>query len=119
MVIPEREECRIRRRVGARLACATQTFVLLRATNVNPFAVNGGFAALGETFSNYNTPYLVLLAAAIYLPVPELVAIKSISVIFDLVLAVFAYKIIRRLRPESRWQPVIGTGLVLVLPTVV
>jgi Gpi18-like mannosyltransferase len=82
-------------------------------------AENGGFAALGDTFSNYNTPYLVLLAAATYLPVPELVAIKSISVIFDLVLAVFTYKIIRRLRPESRWQPVIGTGLVLALPTVV
>ena len=27
-------------------------------------AENGGFAALGDTFSNYNTPYLVLLAAA-------------------------------------------------------
>jgi Gpi18-like mannosyltransferase len=82
-------------------------------------AENGGFAALGDTFSNYNTPYLVLLAAATYLPVPELVAIKSMSVIFDLLLAVFTYKIIRRLRPESRWQPVIGTGLVLALPTVV
>ena len=82
-------------------------------------AENGGFAALGDTFSNYNTPYLVLLAAATYLPIPELVAIKSISVIFDLLLAVFTYKIIRRLRPESRWQPVVGTGLMLVLPTVV
>jgi hypothetical protein len=40
-------------------------------------AENGGFAALGDTFSNYNTPYLVLLAAATYLPIPELVAIKS------------------------------------------
>jgi Gpi18-like mannosyltransferase len=82
-------------------------------------ADNGGFAALGDTFSNYNTPYLVLLAGATYLPVPELVAIKSISVIFDLLLAVFTYKIIRRLRPESRWQPVLGTGLLLALPTVV
>jgi Gpi18-like mannosyltransferase len=26
-------------------------------------AANGGFAALRDTFSNYNTPYLVLLAA--------------------------------------------------------
>jgi hypothetical protein len=48
-----------------------------------------------------------------------MVAIKSISVIFDLLLAVFTYKIIRRLRPASRWEPVIGTGLVLALPTVV
>jgi hypothetical protein len=30
-------------------------------------AEGGGFAALGDTFSNYNTPYLVLLAAATYL----------------------------------------------------
>ena len=47
-------------------------------------AENGGFAALqGQLFSNYNTPYLALLAITTYLPVPEIVAIKAISVIFD------------------------------------
>jgi Gpi18-like mannosyltransferase len=36
---------------------------------------HGGFAALKYNFSNYNTPYLYLLALATYLPIPKLVAI--------------------------------------------
>ena len=82
-------------------------------------ADNGGFAALEDNFSNYNTPYLTLLAAVTYLPIPEQTAIKSISIVFDLVLALFAYLIIRRLRRTSRWLPVLGTAVVLFLPTVV
>jgi len=42
---------------------------------------HGGFAALKYNFSNYNTPYLYLLTLATYLPIPKLVAIKTISVI--------------------------------------
>ena len=58
-------------------------------------AENGGFAALKDgSFSNYNTPYLALLALITYLPVPQIVAIKAISAIFDVALAGFAYKII-------------------------
>src|SRR6478736_3283324 len=52
----------------------------------------GGFAGLGDEFSNYNTPYLALLAALTYLPADPLVGIKTISVVFDLVLAFFAYR---------------------------
>jgi Gpi18-like mannosyltransferase len=79
----------------------------------------GGFAGLGDECSNYNTPYLALLAALTYLPVDPLVGIKVVSVIFDLVLALFAYRIVRVLRPDSAWLPTILTGVVLFLPTVV
>ncbi len=83
-------------------------------------AENGGFAALRDgSFSNYNTPYLVLLAITTYLPVPEIVAIKAISVIFDVALAGFAYKIIAALRPGSRWLPTLAFGAVIMLPTVI
>ncbi|HEY5822328.1 MAG TPA: glycosyltransferase 87 family protein [Propionibacteriaceae bacterium] len=82
-------------------------------------AQNGGFAALKDSFSNYNTPYLVLLAAMTYLPIPQLVGIKLISVVFDVALAGFAYKIITQVRPGARWLPVIAFGAVLMLPTVV
>lgn len=79
----------------------------------------GGYAGLGDEFSNYNTPYLVLLATLTYLPVDPLVGIKAISVIFDLVLALFAYKIVHVIHPDSAWLPTILTGAVLFLPTVV
>ncbi len=57
--------------------------------------IHGGFAALKDNFSNYNTPYLTLLALTTYLPIPELIAIKTLSVVFDGVLALFVYLLLR------------------------
>jgi Gpi18-like mannosyltransferase len=83
-------------------------------------AENGGFAVLKDgSFSNYNTPYLALLAVTTYLPVPQIVAIKASSVIFDVALAAFAYKIIGALRPGARWLPTLAFGVVIMLPTVI
>lgn len=81
-------------------------------------AENGGFAALKDNFSNYNTPYLVLLAALTYLPIPQLLGIKLISVIFDVILAGFVYRIVTQVRPGARWLPVIGFAAAFLLPTV-
>ncbi len=52
---------------------------------------HGGFAALKYNFSNYNPPYLYLLALTTYLPIPKLVAIKTLSVVFDGFLGLFTY----------------------------
>ncbi|SDT26328.1 Protein of unknown function [Friedmanniella luteola] len=79
----------------------------------------GGFAALAEPFSNYNTPYLVLLWLTTLLPVGPLVAVKALSVAFDLLLAALVHRITAVLRPGSRWLPVLAAGVVLLLPTVV
>lgn len=79
----------------------------------------GGFPGLADEFANYNTPYLVLLAALTYLPVPALAGIKAISIAFDLLLAFFAFRIVRLLRPDARWLQVGLTGAVLLLPTAV
>ena len=49
----------------------------------NYIKAHGGFAALKDNFSDYNPPYLYLLAFATYLPVDPLIAVKSISVVFD------------------------------------
>ena len=78
---------------------------------------NGGFAAVGDNFSNYNPPYLYLLAAATYLPIPKIIAIKSISIIFDLLMAFFAYKLVALRRPG--WLPAVASTVVLAAPTVV
>lgn len=79
---------------------------------------HGGFAAMQYNFSNYNPPYLYLLAIATYLPIPKLVAIKSISVIFDLVLALFTFLILR-LKYECPLVPLIGATAMLLAPTVI
>ncbi|MGS0685348.1 glycosyltransferase 87 family protein [Nakamurella sp. GG22] len=81
-------------------------------------AANGGFAAVGTDIANYNPPYLYLLAAATYLPLPKIVAIKLISVIFDVVLAAFAALVVRHHLPS----PVVWLSCfaaVLFAPTVV
>lgn len=78
---------------------------------------HGGFAALKDDFSNYNPPYLYLLAIATYLPIPKLIAIKSISVLFDAVLALFILLILRQRAPRSA-LPAIGALAVLFTPTV-
>ncbi|MCL2081268.1 MAG: conjugal transfer protein TraL [Oscillospiraceae bacterium] len=47
----------------------------------------GGFLALRTTSSNYNLPYLYILALLSYVPVNDLYLIKILSIIFDFVLA--------------------------------
>jgi Gpi18-like mannosyltransferase len=80
-------------------------------------AGNGGFRALRYEFANYNVPYLYLLAALTYLPIPALTGIKLISVAFDLLLAYFVYRIVN-LRYPGSWPPVLAGAIVLFLPTV-
>ncbi|WP_370026960.1 glycosyltransferase 87 family protein [Planotetraspora sp. GP83] len=84
---------------------------------------HGGFSAVGDNFStynfsDYNAPYLYLLAALTYLPVQAQAGIKLISVIFDLLLAFFAYRMASLRYPDS-WQPVMAAAAVLFLPTVI
>jgi Gpi18-like mannosyltransferase len=78
---------------------------------------HGGFAALRYSFSNYNVPYLYLLAIATYLPIPKLIAIKSISVLFDVVLGIFTYLIIN-LKYSRSIAAVIGALVILFAPTI-
>lgn len=79
---------------------------------------HGGLAALKDSFSNYNTPYLTLLALATYLPIPKLIAIKTLSVLFDGVMALFVYLL---LRTKYTRGLAAGAGALVVLfaPTIV
>ncbi len=80
-------------------------------------AANGGFGALKHSFSDYNVPYLYLLAALTHTPIPVLAGVKIISVAFDLVLAFFVYRIVALRRPGG-WLPPVAALVVLLLPTV-
>jgi Gpi18-like mannosyltransferase len=79
-------------------------------------AAGGGFRAVGQEIGNYNPPYLYLLAAATYLPIPKIVAIKLVSIVFDVVLAGFAGLIVRR--RFGTWTSVAAFAVVLFAPTV-
>ena len=78
----------------------------------------GGFTALGADFSNYNPPYLYLVAAVTYLPVSKIIAIKGISMVFDVLLAMFAALIVRERFPRPA-LPLLAFAVVLFAPTVV
>lgn len=78
---------------------------------------HNGFAALRYNFSNYNVPYLYLIAILTYLPIPKLIALKSLSVAFDVVLALFTYLLIGLRYPRS-FAAVIGALVILFAPTI-
>ncbi len=78
---------------------------------------HGGFASFKYTFSNYNLPYLYLIALLTYLPIPKLIAIKALSVLFDCVLGLFTYLILR-LRYGRTLAAGVGALAVLLAPTI-
>ena len=86
---------------------------------------NGYFAALQYDFSNYNVPYLYLLAAmAALLPgLHSLVAIKAISMFFDFALAYFVYKCVEHRHRDSATRksvvPILAGLATLFAPTIV
>ncbi|MDJ1134984.1 glycosyltransferase 87 family protein [Streptomyces iconiensis] len=79
---------------------------------------HGGLRALKYKFSNYNVPYLYVLACVNQLPVSPLVGIKLVSCVCEAFTALFAYRIIRMRHPSGP-LPLIGALLVALLPTVI
>jgi Gpi18-like mannosyltransferase len=79
---------------------------------------NGGFTALRFPFYNYNPPYLYLLTVGSWLPVPELVAIKLIPTVFDLLLGYAGYLIVRQ-STRGHARALLAAALLVLAPTVV
>ena len=82
------------------------------------FRDNGGFAALGSYPGNYNPPYMYFLALFSYFDISELYLIKSLSVLFDVLLAWSCMKLLS-LHTGSKLKLVGVFVAVLYLPTVV
>jgi Gpi18-like mannosyltransferase len=78
----------------------------------------GGWRGLGQEIGNYNAPFLYLLTLAVYLPGPLILKIKAIWVVFDVVLAFVAYRIVG-LRFPGRRIPAVAALIMVLLPTVV
>jgi len=79
--------------------------------------LHGGFAALKYPFSDYNPLYLYLLTLMTYTPLPKLAAIKTLSIVFDAVLALFTYLILR-LKYTRSYTPIIGAVVILFAPII-
>ncbi len=82
---------------------------------------NGRFAALGHDFADYNVPYLYLLTLATFSSpwLSKVWAIKTISIVFDFVLAFFVGKCVALRYPKSSWIPKAAGVTTLLLPSVV
>ncbi len=78
----------------------------------------GGFGAFRERFADYNYPYLYLIWLLTALNIPALIGIKAISILFDLVLGFFAYRIVA-LRTSRFWLRALAFGVVVLLPSVI
>jgi Gpi18-like mannosyltransferase len=78
---------------------------------------NGGFAAVGMNIGDYMPTYIYLLAIFTYFPVSGLVAIKLISSIADIVLAIFVMKTVN-LKYQNKTYGVISYTVILFLPSV-
>ncbi|MFC6563688.1 hypothetical protein [Actinoplanes utahensis] len=85
-------------------------------------ASHGFFLAMGDDFANYNAPYLYLLTGLTWLhthtPLSVMTLVKTLSVVFDVVLAVYAARIVGLRWPDRRVTALAGI-VVLLLPTVV
>ena len=79
---------------------------------------HGGIYALKHDFSDYALMYLYLLAAATWLPIPKLYAIKLISVAFDFLAAYFVFNI-TSLKYAKSGVACAAAAVVVFLPTVV
>lgn len=79
---------------------------------------NGGFAAVGMNIGDYMPTYLYLLAIFTYFPISGLTAIKLISSLADIVLAIYVMKTVR-LKYENPMYGVMAYAAVLFLPSVV
>ena len=78
---------------------------------------SGGFAALGRLESDYNMPYLYILALISYLPVDDLLLIKFISIVADMVMAWVAMSLVREYGLSESKRLLVLAG-VLFAPTI-
>jgi Gpi18-like mannosyltransferase len=85
---------------------------------INFIRSHGRFSSFKYGFSDYNVPYLYLLSLGTFFINYNLLLVKSISIIFDFVLASFVYLIVK-VKYEKKIVVPIAAGLVtLLLPTI-
>lgn len=79
---------------------------------------HNGFRAFGSGASNYAPSYLYLLGLSTLLPVSNIIAIKSIPILFDFITAIYVYRIVRQFYPKNGLVALFSLVSFLFLPTV-
>lgn len=84
------------------------------------FFINDGYSVFKYDHFYYNVPYPYLLSfAATLFPNTPFITIKSVSIVFDFILAFFVYKCVKVKHCESKTIPAIAALVVLFSPTVI
>lgn len=84
------------------------------------FFISEGYSVFKYDSFYYNVPYPYLLSfAATILPDLPVIAIKSVSIVFDFILTFFVYKCVNLKYSESKIIPTIAALVVLFSPTVI
>ena len=78
-----------------------------------------GLQAIGTNFSDYSPPYLYFLwlVTLIFNHLPDVFAIKSITILADVVNTFLVYRIVR-IKFHSGWTPLLASAVFWTLPTV-
>ena len=59
-----------------------------------------GLEGLKDNFANYNMPYLYMLYILTNIAIPKLLAIKLLSILFDIALAVSIFLVVKHFKPK-------------------
>lgn len=78
---------------------------------------NGGVAAIGIPVGNYMVSYIYILAMLTHFPLPDIISIKIVSFIGDIVLAIYCKKLVMAIWENVRLSNIVYTTI-LLLPTV-
>jgi len=81
------------------------------------FVNQHGLGSFKYAFSNYNPPYTYFLYIATLLPVSKIVAIKSLLALFDIIMAISVYCVVKAIRPTG-WLAWIAGLVTMFAPTV-
>lgn len=92
-------------------------YIVSLSTWYNFVKSHGGFGALKYKFSDYNIPYLYLIALITYIPLSKLVMIKAISIFADFFLAFMMYLVVK-VKYKTGYLPLISFSIVLFSPVV-
>lgn len=79
---------------------------------------NGGFSALGLAIGDYLPTYIYILTALTYLPLNSLYSIKLISFAGDIILGLYAMRIVNA-KTRNTYLAVSVYAIVMFLPTVI
>lgn len=98
------------------ISCGDQTIFLIPW--FDKIKENGGFAALSGYIGDYTPPYYYIMAILTYLPFEAVSSIKTVSCIFDFILAIYVFKIVYHFTANGK-RAAFAYGTALLIPTII